>query len=237
MTEFGKRNMRFNKRFGKEEGGTVVGFIIGLIVGLAIALVVAMMISKTSLPFMNKVAKQDKAPELTPGQAADPNKALYGSNAAAKEAQKDFNGTQPAAAPGVTPAAQPAPPNALAASPNAPAGPTSATPGAAAKTADAKPAAASAPANQVAAAKPEGGDDKWTYFLQAGAFRDQADAENSKAKLALAGFEATISDKGSEANGLYRVRLGPYNQLEAMNRARGKLSDNGIDVAVVRVAK
>lgn len=230
MTEFGKRN----KNFGKQGGGTVVGFIIGLIVGLAIALVVAMMISKTSLPFMNKVAKQDKAPELTPGQAADPNKALYGSNAAAKEAQKDFNGTQPAAASGVTPAAQPAPPNALAASPNAPAGPTSATP--AAKP-DAKPAAASAPANQVAAAKPEGGDDKWTYFLQAGAFRDQADAENSKAKLALAGFEATISDKGSDSSGLYRVRLGPYNQLEAMNRVRGKLSDNGIDVAVVRVAK
>ena len=88
-----------------------------------------------------------------------------------------------------------------------------------------------------AAAKPDNADDKWTYFLQAGAFRDQADAENSKAKLALAGFEASISDKGSDANGLYRVRIGPFNQLEAMNRVRGKLSDNGIDVAVVRVAK
>lgn len=223
MTEFGKR---------KEHGGTVVGIIIGLIIGLAIALVVAVVITKSSLPFMNKVVKQDKAPELTAGQAADPNKPLYGSNNAAKEAEKDFNA--PSAVPGAAPV--PAPPNAVTAAPTAPAGPTSTTPPAAA----AKPASAAAAASAAvatAAAKPDNADDKWTYYLQAGAFRDQADAENSKAKLALAGFEASISDKAADANGLYRVRLGPYNQLDAMNRVRGKLSENGIDVAVVRVAK
>ncbi|MBV8635889.1 MAG: SPOR domain-containing protein [Burkholderiaceae bacterium] len=220
MTKLGKRSA--------QRGGTVVGIIIGLIIGLAIALVVAVVISKSTLPFMNKVAKQDKAPELTAAQAADPNKALYGSNAAAKEAEKDFNAA-PAAVPG---AVTPVPPNAVAATPTAPVGPT--TPPAANTTA--KPAAAPVAA-AAATAKPDNADDKFTYFLQAGAFRDQADAENSKAKLALAGFEASISDKGTDANGLYRVRIGPFNQLEAMNRVRGKLSDNGIDVAVVRVAK
>ncbi len=230
MTDIGKKQQRRQK----QRGGTVVGIIIGLIIGLAIAVVVAIVITKSSLPFMNKVAKQDKVPELTAGQAADPNKPLYGNNNAAKEAEKDFNGTP--AVPGAAPT--PVPPNAVTATPNAPAGPTSASPAAAptpAKAAASSPAAASAVT--AAAAKPDNADDKWTYYLQAGAFRDQADAENSKAKLALAGFEASISDKGSDANGLFRVRIGPFNQLEAMNRVRGKLSDNGIDVAVVRVAK
>ena len=219
MTKFGNKT--------QQHGGTVVGIIIGLIIGLAIALVVAVVISKSSLPFMNKVAKQEKAPELTAGQAADPNKALYGNNAAAKEAEKDFNGTS--AVPGAAPAQ--VPPNGVTATPTAPAGPTSTTPAAPAA------AAKTAAAPVAAAVKPDNQDDKYTYFLQAGAFRDQADAENSKAKLALAGFEASISDKGADANGLYRVRIGPFTQLEAMNRVRGKLSENGIDVAVVRVAK
>jgi cell division protein FtsN len=214
-------------KFGlRQRGGTVVGIVIGLIIGLAIALVVALAITKTSLPFLSKTGKQDKVPELTAGQAADPNKPLYGNNGAAKEAAKDFAPTTdavPPAAPGVAataanPAANPAvPPAALAP-------PANSKPGATAKTAE-------------PAAKPDNADDKWMYYLQAGAFRDQADAENSKAKLALAGFEASISDRTSDTGPLYRVRIGPFNQLEAMNRVRGKLSDNGIDVAVVRIAK
>ena len=57
------------------------------------------------------------------------------------------------------------------------------------------------------------------------------------AKLALAGFEASISDRPGDTGTLFRVRIGPFNQIEAMNKVRGKLSDNGIDVAVVRIAK
>ena len=72
-------------------------------------------------------------------------------------------------------------------------------------------------------------------FVLHAAFYDYA--ENSKAKLALAGFEASISDRPTDSVHLYRVRIGPFNQLEAMNRIRGKLSENGIDVAVVRIVK
>lgn len=79
--------------------------------------------------------------------------------------------------------------------------------------------------------------DKWIYYLQAGAFHDMADAESTRGKLALLGFEAAISDRSTDAGVLHRVRIGPFNQLEAMNRARTKLSENGIDVAVVRNQK
>jgi cell division protein FtsN len=85
--------------------------------------------------------------------------------------------------------------------------------------------------------KSESAGDAWTYFLQAGAFNAQGDAEAARAKLALSGVEAQISEKPSPNGVLYRVRIGPFAQLETANRVRGKLSDNGVDVAVVRVAK
>jgi cell division protein FtsN len=55
-----------------------------------------------------------------------------------------------------------------------------------------------------------------------------------KAKLALVGFEARIVT--AEVNGVtfYRVRVGPYAQIEDMNRARGRLAENGIEASVVR---
>jgi len=80
-------------------------------------------------------------------------------------------------------------------------------------------------------------DDKWIYYLQAGAFRGRPDAESMKAKLALLGFEATVSERQADTGALYRVRIGPFNQMETMNRVRDKLSDNGVDVAVVRIGK
>jgi len=225
-----------NYRHIHQRGGTVVGIIIGLIIGLAIAVVVALAITKTSLPFLNKVGKQDRPAELTPGQAADPNKPLYGNNSAAKEAAKEFapQPTTPELGPDgkpVTPAGVPAVPPAPA-NTVAPAAAPAATSAKAGTDAKADAAKAAAPV-----AKPDNPDDKWVYYLQAGAFRDQADADNSKAKLALAGFEASVSDRQSDTGSLYRVRIGPFNQLEAMNRVRGKLSDSGIDVAVVRIAK
>jgi cell division protein FtsN len=94
-----------------------------------------------------------------------------------------------------------------------------------------------APAAQNNATKPGDDEDKWVYFLQAGAFRGKADAESMKAKLALLGFEASVSERQADTGTLYRVRIGPFNQMETMNRVRGKLSDNGVDVAVVRIGK
>ena len=189
----------------RQTGGTILGFIIGLIVGLGIAVAVAVTITKTSLPFLNKSSKQEKIPALTPAQAADPNKPLYGNKEPAKEAAKEF-------------AKEPASPPAADAKP------------ADAKTVDGKDTKPAAP-------KPDAAEEKWIYYLQAGAFREQADAESTKAKLALSGFEASISERPSDNGPLYRVRIGPFNQAEAMNRARVKLSDSGMDVAVIRSAK
>lgn len=72
------------------------------------------------------------------------------------------------------------------------------------------------------------------YFLQAGAFQNQSEAESMRAKVAFSGFQANIRsvnlpDKGT----LYRVRLGPYKSLEEVNRIKGVLSQSGIAAAIV----
>lgn len=211
-------------KYNKQAGGTLLGVIIGLIIGLSIAVVVALAINKSSIPFLAKSGKVEKPAELTAAQAADPNRPLFGSKEAAREAARDFekeNANPTVEERKLTPAV-------VGASATASATASSASDTKAAKNTDAK---------NGEPAKSENPEDKWIYYLQIGAFRETADAEAAKAKLALQGFEASISERTSENGVLYRVRLGPYTQLDAMNRVRGKLSDSGVDVAVVRSAK
>jgi len=73
------------------------------------------------------------------------------------------------------------------------------------------------------------------FWLQAGSFTAEADAENLKARLAFAGWQAnvqqgTLPDKGIR----YRVRLGPYDNTDELNRIRNDLAKNGFDVAVIK---
>ena len=74
------------------------------------------------------------------------------------------------------------------------------------------------------------------YFIQAGSFQNPADADNQKARLAILGFEssvepASLPDKGT----WYRVRLGPYNKLDEINRIRQALAQNNIDASLVKI--
>lgn len=217
-----------------QQGNTFVGIVIGLVIGLAIAVVVALVITKGATPFTDK-GHPNKSAETTAGQAADPNKPMYGNKEAAREAAKDF-AKEPAKAP---PAADPlqAVVDKIQATPAAPAPAPVAAPKAA-PPAHATPGASNVTPQPVAkAAAGDAGDEKFIYYLQAGAFREVADAENARAKLALLGFEANVSDRTTDTGVLHRVRVGPFNQVEAMNKVRSKLSENGIDVAVVRNQK
>lgn len=84
------------------------------------------------------------------------------------------------------------------------------------------------------AAKP--GAPKESYFLQVGSFPNPADADNLKAKLALMGMEATVAPANVAGKGVwYRVRLGPYTRVDEINRIRQKLTQNGVDVSLVKV--
>lgn len=81
---------------------------------------------------------------------------------------------------------------------------------------------------------PQGAKDR--YFLQAGSFQNEADANNLKAKLALMGVEATIQSATVPDKGVWhRVRVGPFADVEEMNKARVTLSQNGIQPTLIKV--
>ncbi len=205
-----------------QAGGTILGIIIGLVIGLTIAVVVALMITRTSTPFTNKLGLTKGSDQPTI-QLTDPNKPLYGSSAKEIMATANKQGDDPgnAAPPAVqTATGSPAvvavrPPDAV--------------------KADLKPDAANKPVDPKLA-KNDADEKPAGYYLQVGAFRDAADAESARAKLALIGVESRISSN-TENDNLYRVRIGPFDQLDALNRMRSKLTENSIDVAVIKTPK
>lgn len=74
------------------------------------------------------------------------------------------------------------------------------------------------------------------YFLQVGAFQTEQEADNMKAKLALLGMEAivqtaTIPDKGV----WHRVRVGPYADIEQINKTKAELVKNGFKADLIKV--
>ena len=219
----------------KQLGGTILGFILGVIVGLGAALAVAVYVTKVPVPFLNKGgargADQDAA-EAQKNKDWDPNSPLRGKAAAKPPAPV-------ASAAGVD------------SSPPAAAQPVAA--------ADAKGAAASAP--KAAASKPEkvetgkptsadplgdlakakaaesGSADPYDYFVQAGAFRTQADADAQRAKLAMMGWEARVSEREQNGRPVFRVRVGPFAKRDDAAALKDKLDGTGVESALVRVQR
>jgi cell division protein FtsN len=77
---------------------------------------------------------------------------------------------------------------------------------------------------------------KEAFYLQAGSFQNAPDADNLKARLALVGIEAAIQTTSLPDKGVYhRVRIGPYADIEELNRIRTVLKQNGVDAALVKV--
>jgi cell division protein FtsN len=208
----------------QHRGGFAVGLIVGLLLGLALALGVALYVTKVPVPFINKVpqrsAEQDAA-EVERNRNWDPNSPLYGKNPA--RAAASATPQAPAVATlNVPPPAASAPRKdqreARAATTNAPA---AGLPG----------LFASQPSST------KGGVDPFTYFVQAGAYGRGEDAEQQRARLAMLGFSAKVTEREQSGRTVYRVRLGPFERKEDADAAKVKLDGNAIDSALVRVQK
>ena len=83
-------------------------------------------------------------------------------------------------------------------------------------------------------AKPAAPAATGTYYLQAGAFRGENDAESLKARIILLGLPVAVQKAELNGKPINRVRVGPFARLDDMNRARGRLGENKIETAVVR---
>ncbi|GMR19484.1 MAG: hypothetical protein BMS9Abin36_0079 [Gammaproteobacteria bacterium] len=76
------------------------------------------------------------------------------------------------------------------------------------------------------------------YLLQAGSFARYQDADQLKAKLALNGLVASVQKITIPGKGdFHRVRLGPYQQLDELDRTNRQLKAMGIQALRLRVKK
>ena len=196
-----------------EKGGFVLGLIVGLLVGLAVALGVALYVTKAPVPFVNKLpqrtAEQD-GEEAKRNQNWDPNAPL--ASKGAKQAASGVVSAPPAPVPAPAPAVAPV-------------------------VADPKPAKAEAtkPAASAPAAAQAG--DAFIYFVQAGAYTRMEDAEQQRAKLALSGFVAKVTEKEQSGRTVYRVRSGPFESREEADSQQQKLQAAGVEANLVRVQR
>lgn len=199
-----------------QRGGFAMGLIVGLLIGLALALAVALYVTKVPVPFVNKVpqrtAEQDAA-EQEKNRNWDPNAGL-----------SHKPGAKPPAAASAPTAASPAP---------AAAPPVAAAPAASA----ARDPAAILAARETAAVKPTPAADPFNYFVQAGAFAKPEDAEQQRARLAMMGYEAKVTEREQSGRTVYRVRIGPFPAKDVADGAKDKLAAAGVESALVRVQK
>ena len=238
-----------------QKGGFALGLIVGLLLGLAAALAVALYVTKVPVPLMNK--SQQRTPEQDAAEAErnknwDPNAALGG---------------KPAARPPVDAqaAARPASDTAVVPRGNAPVLPTAAdngrvtplsakgaAPGAEAGSAAGTRAAQAPRSNRDAAAILAGADlpdnakplppatppvDPFIYFVQVGAYSNADDAEQQRAKLALSGFRATVSERDQNGRTVHRVRLGPFEKKDDADALEDRVKAIVPEAALVRVER
>ncbi|MCW8926353.1 MAG: SPOR domain-containing protein [Xanthomonadales bacterium] len=78
------------------------------------------------------------------------------------------------------------------------------------------------------------GDTLESFVLQAGSFRNAADAEQMKARLALLGSIATIHTVTVNGETWHRVRIGPFEGARKADEMRRLLDDNNIDTLILK---
>jgi len=92
-----------------------------------------------------------------------------------------------------------------------------------------------APVAAAPAAAVPADDNSGRVMIQTGAFKSAQDADAMRARLALMGLDARVSQVNQDAaTVLYRVRIGPYRELDDLSGIRRTLSENGIEAQVVR---
>ncbi len=74
-----------------------------------------------------------------------------------------------------------------------------------------------------------------TYVLQAGSYKNFADADHVRARLALQGVESKVQKVSVDNDTWHRIRIGPISDLDKLNRLRTILRKADVDVLVIRV--
>jgi len=203
-------NMRI-ARSRRVLGGTLLGLVVGVLLGLAVALGVAIYVTKVPVPFVDRglaTKPGQDAAEAERNKGWNPNAHLGGGPAPPPEA----GGAPAVAAPKAPPAAGRDPIAELLESRMG-------------QERDGAPTAVTPPA------------DPFIYFVQAGAFRNLQEAESQRARVAMLGMAAEITEREQGGRTVFRVRVGPFSQREVADATREQLEVNGVEAALVRVQR
>ncbi len=73
------------------------------------------------------------------------------------------------------------------------------------------------------------------YVLQAGSYRNEADADRVARQLSLQGIDAKVQRVAVDSDVWHRVRVGPIRDLAELNRVRRQLQAADVDALVIRV--
>jgi cell division protein FtsN len=73
------------------------------------------------------------------------------------------------------------------------------------------------------------------YVLQAGSYRNEADADRVRAQLSMQGIDAKVQRVAVDTDVWHRVRIGPITKLEDLNKLRKQLQAADVDALVIRV--
>lgn len=202
-------------------GGAFKGILYGLILGLVIAAAVAWWFNRMPSPFIDKTAtapaKGDAKASVQVAAAGAP---AAPTPAPAVNAQSEDG--KPIPLPGKP--GDPSPEKRFQ-FPDILSGKTDGT------TTQAKPTEGTAKPAANAPAAPEAPQG---FYLMAGSFQKQSDAEAQKANLALQGFDASIQKGVVGEKVWFRVKLGPFKRQDDANRARNELKEAGIDAVPAR---
>jgi len=204
----------------QQRGGTVAGLLAGVVLGLGIALAVAAYINKVPVPFVSHAsnsAAQDEA-EARRNRDWNPNAALQDARPAGDSDQ--------AGDPSAGQVAEVSAPDAESAAPAS----------------NAAPPAAPDPLDALIAARtppPAAGTSvgAFQYFVQAGAFGSQGEADAQRARLAMLGWEARVSELEQNGSILYRVRVGPFGRRDDAEQLKQGLDSAGVVSTLVRAPR
>jgi cell division protein FtsN len=77
----------------------------------------------------------------------------------------------------------------------------------------------------------------FTYLVQVGAYTRETDAEAQRAKLAMQGLTARITEREQAGRTVYRVRLGPFDRKAEAEAIQQRLKETGMEGQLVRVQR
>lgn len=213
----GRQASPLARRFRRQHGGTFAGFLLGIVAGLGVAAGAAWFIYQEELPFISGRPTGKPMPDELQRVPEAPQPAVPMQGGQLPDPNQ--GNTRQEVMPRLDPQSAVEPDNV----------PANNVP-----TVNVNPETLSPGETVVQSLTPPAAGAGRGFLLQAGSFRKANEAEAVKLRLEAAGFEARVESARVNNQPVFRVRLGPYQTVDAANEVRSQLALDGVEAALIR---